>query len=78
MCCDALDLGVFATPVVHPAVPLGQALIRTSVTPAHERDRLARAIEVFDLLAPRYQVPRVVLGHLPVAHKMDLTYFVVH
>ena len=39
--------GVFANPVVSPAVPPGRALIRTSYMATHTRDHLDRALEIF-------------------------------
>ncbi|MBE3133635.1 MAG: pyridoxal phosphate-dependent aminotransferase family protein [Acidobacteria bacterium] len=74
MCCEALDMGIFTTPAIHPAVPYGQALIRTAVTPTHDWDHLKKGLEVFAALAKRYPVPRIVDGKLPVADQMDLTY----
>jgi 8-amino-7-oxononanoate synthase len=75
MCVEALALGVFATPAIYPAVPLGQALIRTSVTPAHHRSHLEKGLEVFATLAKRYPIPRVTEGsELPEAKEMDFSY----
>lgn len=39
--------GVFANPVVSPAVPIDRAMIRTSYMATHTRDHLDRALEVF-------------------------------
>jgi 8-amino-7-oxononanoate synthase len=39
--------GVFANPVVSPAVPEGRAMMRTSYMATHTRDHLDRALEVF-------------------------------
>jgi 8-amino-7-oxononanoate synthase len=39
--------GVFANPVVSPAVPPGRAMIRTSYMATHTRDQLDRALEAF-------------------------------
>jgi len=39
--------GVFANPVVSPAVPPGRAMIRTSYMATHTRDHLDRALEAF-------------------------------
>jgi 8-amino-7-oxononanoate synthase len=39
--------GVFANPVVSPAVPEGRALIRTSYMATHSREHLDNALEVF-------------------------------
>lgn len=40
-----LEEGVFVNPVISPAVPPGQALIRTSYMATHERDHLDFALE---------------------------------
>jgi 7-keto-8-aminopelargonate synthetase-like enzyme len=39
--------GVFANPVVSPAVPEGRAMIRTSYMATHTREHLDRALEAF-------------------------------
>jgi 7-keto-8-aminopelargonate synthetase-like enzyme len=39
--------GVFANPVISPAVPPGRAMIRTSYMATHSRDHLDRALESF-------------------------------
>ena len=39
--------GVFANPVVSPAVPQGRAMMRTSYMATHTRDHLDRALEAF-------------------------------
>jgi 7-keto-8-aminopelargonate synthetase-like enzyme len=39
--------GVFANPVVSPAVPEGRALMRTSYMATHTRDHLDRALGAF-------------------------------
>lgn len=75
ICRDALEAGVFATPVMFPAVPLGQALIRTSVMPTHELEHLQRGLDVFAALRNRYELPDVDPAHLPEAKEMDLTHF---
>lgn len=41
------DEGVFASPVLYPAVPQGMAMIRTSCMATHTRDHLDRVLEVF-------------------------------
>lgn len=40
-----LEEGVFVNPVISPAVPPGQAMIRTSYMATHERDHLDRALD---------------------------------
>jgi len=42
------DEGVFANPVVTPAVPPGSAMIRTSYMATHTREHLDRALEAFE------------------------------
>ena len=41
------DLGVFATSVVYPTVPLGKARVRTIVTSEHTREDLETCIDAF-------------------------------
>jgi len=41
------DEGVFANPVVSPAVPEGRAMMRTSYMATHTREHLDRALEAF-------------------------------
>ena len=43
----AQEEGVFANPVVSPAVPPERAMIRTSYMATHSRDHLDRALEAF-------------------------------
>lgn len=43
-----LDHGVYANPVVSPAVPEGSAIIRTSYTATHTKEQLDFALEQFD------------------------------
>lgn len=41
------DAGIYVNVAVHPAVPPGQALLRTSVMATHEREHLDRALAAF-------------------------------
>ncbi len=41
------DAGLFTNPIVSPAVPPGQALIRTSYTATHTDAQLDRVLEIF-------------------------------
>jgi 8-amino-7-oxononanoate synthase len=41
------DAGVYVNVALYPAVPRGAALLRTSVTAAHEHEHLDRALEAF-------------------------------
>jgi len=43
---ELFDNGVFTNPVVSPAVPPGQAMIRTSYTATHTDDQLDQVVEV--------------------------------
>lgn len=53
---DLYEHGIFATPVAYPAVPYGQALIRTSYMATHTEAELSKVLEVFAKLAPRYGI----------------------
>lgn len=74
LCRAALDMGVFTTPAVFPAVQLGQSLIRTSVTPAHSRQHLQKALDVFARLMDRFPILKVDPDNLPEAEEMDFTH----
>ncbi len=52
LCNDLLKLGIFTTPVVYPAVPKGQALIRCSVMATHTKQDLDICINAFSEVAP--------------------------
>jgi 7-keto-8-aminopelargonate synthetase-like enzyme len=49
--------GIFATPVISPAVPKGEALIRTSYMPSHTREDLTHVLEVFAKAKKEFQIP---------------------
>lgn len=53
---DLFEHDVFANPVPYPAVPYGQALIRTSYMATHTKRELAKVLEVFKKLAPKYGI----------------------
>lgn len=53
---DLFEHHVFATPVPYPAVPFGQALIRTSYMASHTKEELTQVLEVFKKLAPKYGI----------------------
>jgi 8-amino-7-oxononanoate synthase len=42
------DAGVYTNVAIHPAVPLGSALLRTSLMATHEREHLDRALEIVE------------------------------
>lgn len=72
MCREALELGLFTTPAVYPAVPKGHALIRTSVTPAHTRAHLQQALHVFETLYKRHPLPTADPATIPPARETDI------
>lgn len=49
--------GVFATPVLPPAVPKGEALIRTSYMASHRKEELAKVLEVFEKAKTVFEIP---------------------
>lgn len=49
--------GVFATPVLPPAVPKGEALIRTSYMASHNVKDLTKVLEVFALAKKTFEIP---------------------
>jgi len=48
--------GVFALPAIYPAVPRGQALIRTAYMSTHEDRQLDFVLEVLDRLARQFRI----------------------
>ncbi len=72
VCREALELGLFTTPAVYPAVPKGHALIRTSVTPAHTRAHLQLALDVLETLAKRHPLPTEDPANIPPARETDI------
>lgn len=51
------EKGVFATPVLSPAVPKGEALIRTSYMATHQKDELSIVLEVFKEAKEKFTIP---------------------
>jgi len=49
------DGGVFTNCALHPAVPPGGALLRTSVMATHDRPTLDRALEVFATVKRKFE-----------------------
>ncbi len=71
---EALDQGVFVTPVISPAVPLGRALLRTSVMPTHTREHLQKALDVLGGLIEKYPAVQVDPDEVPEREEMDFSY----
>ena len=59
------DAGVFVNVAIHPAVPPGGALLRTSVMATHDRPTLDRALEAFTAVKDRFEAEH---GALPGPH----------
>lgn len=49
--------GIFATPVLPPAVPNGEALIRTSYMATHKREELTKVLEVMAVAKKKFEIP---------------------
>ena len=71
ICQETLEMGLFATPAIYPAVPPGHALIRTSVTPIHTREHLQRALDVLAKIAELHPIPDIDPETLPPARATD-------
>ncbi len=56
------DAGVFVNVAIHPAVPPGGALLRTSVMATHDRPTLDRALDAFATVKERFEAEH---GPLP-------------
>jgi 8-amino-7-oxononanoate synthase len=56
------DAGVFVNTALHPAVPPGGALLRTSVMATHDRATLDRALGAFETVKARFEAEH---GPLP-------------
>jgi 8-amino-7-oxononanoate synthase len=59
------DAGVFVNTALHPAVPPGGALLRTSVMATHDRPTLDRALDAFSIVKADFEAEH---GPLPGPH----------
>jgi 7-keto-8-aminopelargonate synthetase-like enzyme len=50
------EAGLFTNPIIPPAVPPGQGLIRTSYTAAHTDEQLDRVLEAFQKVGKLFGV----------------------
>ena len=53
------EMGVFATPVIAPAVPKGEALIRTSYMASHSKEELTKVLEILALAKKEFDIPGI-------------------
>ncbi len=53
---ELFERGIFALPAIYPAVPRGQALIRTACMSTHEDRQLDFVLEVLDDLARKHRI----------------------
>jgi 8-amino-7-oxononanoate synthase len=53
---ELLEEGVFTNPVIEPAVPPGQQMLRTSYMATHEDHHLDRALEAFETVGKRMKL----------------------
>jgi 8-amino-7-oxononanoate synthase len=59
------DAGVFVNTALHPAVPPGGALLRTSVMATHDRPTIDRALDAFSMVKADFEAEH---GPLPAPH----------
>lgn len=51
------EQGIFSTPVLPPAVPVGEALIRTSYMATHTETELTKVLEVLEQAKKKFDIP---------------------
>jgi glycine C-acetyltransferase len=50
------DHGVFALPAIYPAVPRGQAVIRTAYMSTHKESQISYVLEILEKLAKKHRI----------------------
>ena len=60
---DMFDHGVFALPAIYPAVPRGQAVIRTAYMSTHKESQISYVLEVLEKLAKKHRIRACDLTH---------------
>jgi len=50
------EAGLFANPIISPAVPPGQALIRTSFTATHTDKQMDKVLEIFNKVGKEFEI----------------------
>jgi len=58
VCQRLQEEGIFVNPVVSPAVPLGESLIRLSIMSTHTFEQIDRAVETIDKVLDEFEVER--------------------
>jgi 8-amino-7-oxononanoate synthase len=53
---DMFDHGIFALPAVYPAVPRGQAVIRTAYMSTHKKNQINYVLEILEKLAKKHRI----------------------
>ncbi|PIT99767.1 MAG: 8-amino-7-oxononanoate synthase [Bdellovibrionales bacterium CG10_big_fil_rev_8_21_14_0_10_45_34] len=73
VCQQLLKLGVFTTPVLYPAVPRGNSIIRCSVMATHSQKDLDKAVEAVTQLAPIIMRANEKPNHEAMADGLDIS-----
>ncbi|MBI2339059.1 MAG: pyridoxal phosphate-dependent aminotransferase family protein [Deltaproteobacteria bacterium] len=53
---ELLNMGVYVNVAIHPAVPRGKSLLRTSYTSEHTREHLDRVLDIFSSLKKKHNL----------------------
>ena len=53
---ELFEMGVYVTPIVFPAVPKGQALIRTSVMATHTKEDIDQVLDALSKIVKKYKI----------------------